>query len=155
MIKKITMSLKVNYAFFSSVFVHKIHWWTLTLNNFSIILMQRNVLLVKDGSRLSSKHFRVSVFWQVCIVKAVGEVLKTLLVFFLFWHCSKLVGVLVKWGNPLEGLQRSLKPLWLAMPSSKMACFGNWSGTRQKKNQFLHPRSTVLKQKCTFLLNAA
>lgn len=71
----------MNYAFFFSIFVYEIHWWTLTLNSFSIIPMRWNVLLVKDGSRLSSKHFRVSVFWQVCIVKAGGEVLKTLLFF--------------------------------------------------------------------------
>lgn len=73
---------------------------------------------------------------------------------FVFWHCGKRFAVVVKWGNPLELLQRTLKPLWLAMPSSKAACLRNWSLSRQKKNQFFCPRSRHFKWKCIHLLNA-
>lgn len=55
----------------------------------------------------------------------------------------------------MELLQRSRKPLWLAMPFSKAACERNWRPSRQKGNQFLHPPSRQFEQKSINLLNAS
>lgn len=104
-----------------------------------------------NTSGLSWKHRSVTVWWQVWIVKTRKNVGGHAC--FVFWHCRKHCAVVVKWGNPLELLQRSLKPLWLAMPSSKAACLRNWSPSWKKGKSV--PPPTIQTHKHVCLFNAA
>ena len=58
---------------------------------------------------------------------------------FVFWHWCKHCAFVVKCWNPLELLQRSLKPLWLVMPSSKAEMFEELEPIKGKKGKSVPP----------------
>lgn len=74
--------------------------------------------------------------------KERGELLEVMLVL----HSGidvKHSAVVVKWGNPLEKLQRSVKPLWFVMPSSTATRLRKWRLSKKNQKPKIQNRSST------------